>query len=491
MEFTLKQADIAQYETQCVVLAGFSDAPLSGSAAVLNEAAGGKLQTLIDSGDIATGAGKTSLVHGLEGLAAQRLLFVGLGKKAELLDAGFNNACHCAGALLRDHPTSVALSCLHEADVPGRDTTWRLRQSALAVANANYRYTTTKKPKQDMHEPLAMLELLAASELQPALDQASAMNAGFNRTRQLGNLPPNICNPAFLAEQAQEIVAAYDRCSVEILETAAMEELGMQALLGVARGSRNDPRLIIMKYQGAAEKEKPVVFVGKGITFDTGGISLKPGENMDQMKYDMCGGASVMGAFESCARLQLPINLISIVAAVENMPDGDAYRPGDVITSMSGQTIEVLNTDAEGRMILCDALTYSARFDPDVLIDVATLTGACVVALGHPASGLMSKHDELARQLIRAGNECVDRAWRLPLWDDYQKQLDTPFGDMKNVGGMPAGSITAGCFLSRFTKDINWAHIDIAGSAWKWATQEGATGRPTGLLTQFLISRAG
>jgi len=489
MEFALRQANIAECDTQCVVLAGFSDAALSGSAAAIDDAASGRLQAMIDSGDIATGAGKTTLVHGVAGVAAQRLLFVGLGKKEDFTDAGFHAACHAAGAFLRDHSTGAAVSCLHETPAKSRDTAWCVRQSALAIANANYRYTSTKKPKAGTHDPLAVLELLAGSEMQAQLDQANAMHSGFSRARQLGNLPPNICNPAYLAEQAEEIAAAHDHCSVEILETPAMEELGMQALLSVARGSRNEPRFIVLKYRGAAEADKPVVLVGKGITFDTGGISLKPGENMDQMKYDMCGAASVIGAFEACATMQLPINLVSIVAAVENMPDGDAYRPGDVITSMSGQTIEVLNTDAEGRMILCDALTYSARFEPQAVIDVATLTGACVVALGHHASGLMSKHDDLARELIRAGNECVDRAWRLPLWDDYQSQLDTPFADMKNVGGMPAGSVTAGCFLSRFTKGVNWAHIDVAGSAWKWATQEGATGRPTGLLTQFLISR--
>ena len=490
MDFALRQVNIAECDTQCLVLAGYSDTQLTSSAAEINAATEGQLQSLIDAGDIATASGKTTLIHGLAGIAATRLLFVGMGKSAELSDSGFNSACQAAGKFLREHSTRSAVSCLHELKPAGRDAGWCVRQSALAIANANYRYTTTKKPKPDSNEPLERLDVLAGAELQAQLDEASAMNTGFDRARQLGNLPPNICTPAFLAEQAGEIAAAYNNCSVEILETAAMEALGMQALLAVARGSRNNPRLIVLQYRGGNEADKPVVFVGKGITFDTGGISLKPGENMDQMKYDMCGAASVIGAFEACAQLQLPINLVTIVAAVENMPDGDAYRPGDVITSMSGQTIEVLNTDAEGRMILCDSLTYSAKFEPEVLVDVATLTGACVVALGHHASGLMSKHDDLARDLIRAGNECVDRAWRLPLWDDYQSQLDTPFADMKNVGGMPAGSVTAGCFLSRFARDVNWAHIDIAGSAWKWATQEGATGRPTGLLTQYLINRS-
>ncbi|NNJ77634.1 MAG: leucyl aminopeptidase, partial [Xanthomonadales bacterium] len=296
---------------------------------------------------------------------------------------------------------------------------------------------------------------------------------------------------AYLAQEAAAIAKAHDRVELEILEESRMAELGVDALLGVSRGSAHDARLIVLHYRGADENEKPVALVGKGITFDSGGLSLKSGENMMQMKYDMCGAAGVIGAFVACAKLGLNINVVCIVAAVENMPDGDAYRPGDVLTSMSGKTIEVLNTDAEGRLVLCDALTYSERFEPRFVIDVATLTGACVVALGHHASGLMSNDDELADALLAAGDTIVDRAWRLPLWDEYQTQLDTPFADMKNVGGMSAGVLTAGCFLSRFAEDLRWAHLDVAGSAWKWGGNDGASGRPVGLLTQFLADQAG
>jgi leucyl aminopeptidase len=270
-----------------------------------------------------------------------------------------------------------------------------------------------------------------------------------------------------------------------------MAELGMDALLAVSRGSANPAKLIILKYSGTAEDERPVVLVGKGITFDSGGLSLKSGENMMQMKYDMCGAAGVMGAFVSCARLQPPINVVCIVAAVENMPDGNACRPGDVLTSMSGKTIEVLNTDAEGRLILCDALTYCEKFDPRVVIDVATLTGACVVALGHHATGLISNNDELAANLLAAGDAIVDRAWRLPLWEEYQAQIASPVAAMQHVGGMAGGVLTAGCFLSRFMEDRSWAHLDNAGSAWKWGSEDGATGRPAGLLTQYLLDQAG
>lgn len=493
MKTAIKTSISYRTQTPCLILGVYSDQAYSGSTAAVNEACNGLLEKMRESGDILTAVGKTALIHQLEGVDAERILVVGLGKSKELDGAKYTTACHAAGKHLRDLPVETASSSLHEADVQSQSQDWCLRQSIIAIGNANYLYTITKKPKEDAPNPLKLLELICADEKSStvtAKQQADAILVGYTRARSLGDLPPNICNPVYLAAQATEIAERYKNCTTEALNPVQMEELGMNALLGVARGSRNPPRLIILRYTGADKAEKPVVLVGKGITFDTGGISLKPGENMDQMKYDMCGAAGVIGTFEACAHMQLPINLITIVAAAENMPDGDAYRPGDVITSMSGQTIEVLNTDAEGRMVLCDALTYAKRFEPAALIDVATLTGACVVALGHHASGLMSKSDELVTELVAAGNQIVDRAWRLPLWDEYQAQLDTPFADMKNIGGMPAGSVTAGCFLSRFAKDENWAHIDIAGSAWKWGTQEGATGRPVGLLSQYLIDHS-
>jgi leucyl aminopeptidase len=370
------------------------------------------------------------------------------------------------------------------------DNNWRLRQAAVSIDWSNYRYTATKAPKDSDNKPLTRITFSGNKEMQAALDEARGMAKGYLRSRELGNLPPNICNPAYLATQASGIADDYENVSVEILGADEMARLKMSALLAVGQGSVNGPRLIILKYQGKDETSQPIVLVGKGITFDSGGISLKPGPGMEQMKFDMGGAASVIGAFEACAEMQLPINLVCIVAAAENMPDGKAYRPGDVLTSMSGKTIEVLNTDAEGRLVLCDALTYSQRFNPVALIDVATLTGACVVALGHHASAIMSKHDDLVEELLKAGQGAVDRGWRLPLWDDYQIQIKSIFADMKNVGGMPAGSITAGCFLSRFTEDQRWAHIDCAGSTWKWGVDEGSTGRPVGLLSQFLIDQA-
>jgi leucyl aminopeptidase len=321
---------------------------------------------------------------------------------------------------------------------------------------------------------------------------AAGISAGVGLCRDLGDLPPNVCNPPYLAEVAQKMANEHGGLAAEILEEDQMAKLGMNALLAVGQGSASPSKLIHLRWRGGSEGEAPLALVGKGVTFDTGGISIKPGALMEQMKFDMCGAATALGVMKTVATLKLKINLDIVVAAVENMPDGKSYRPGDVITSMSGQTIEVHNTDAEGRMILADALTWTGQnVKPKAMVDIATLTGACVVALGHHASGIMTPDDGLAEELLGAGLEAADRGWRLPLWDEYQEQLDSPFADMKNVGGMPAGSITAGCFLSRFTKDQRWAHIDIAGSAWVWGQAVSASGRPVGLLVQWVANQAG
>ena len=490
MKFSLSNEAPHTIETPCLVIGVVEDQALSGAARQIDEATGGAIRSKVESGDIDDARGFATLLHGLDGVAAERILVMGFGTADKLDRARFERTCMDAGKFLRDHPVKQGHFCLADIEVDGLDRNWRLRQEALAVDRGNYLYSATKRHREHAPVPLEAASFQGDEAAAQALEQARCMALGFRRARELGNLPPNICTPLYLAGQAEEIAARYDQAQVEILDEEAMAALGMNALLGVARGSAHPPRLIVLKYAGADESTPPVVLVGKGITFDTGGISLKPAEHMDQMKFDMCGAASVIGAFEACAELGLPLNLVCIVAAAENMPDGKAYRPGDVLTSMSGQTIEILNTDAEGRLLLCDALTYAERYAPVATIDVATLTGACVVALGHHASGLMSKHDDLAQELLDAGNQTVDRAWRLPLWEDYQSQLKTPFADMKNVGGMPAGSVTAGCFLSRFTRNQRWAHLDIAGSAWKWGQTEGATGRPVGLLTQYLINQA-
>jgi leucyl aminopeptidase len=490
MNFSLFSDSLPSIESECIVIGVTEEGILSASTKALDQASDGAISTLLERGDIRRAMGKTTLLHGLKGVTAARILVTGLGKLKKLTQPRFDRACLAAGKTLRDHAVTSCHVCLHDVEFGDTSTNWRLRQAGLAIYRSNYLYTTTKPLKDDSPVPLKTAAFQGDASMLPSVRQAEALGLGFAKSQQLGDLPPNICNPAYLAQEARTIAGHYANVELEILEEDDMAELGMDALLGVSRGSSNSAKLIILKFNGGQEDEQPVAMVGKGITFDSGGLSLKSGENMMQMKYDMCGAAGVMGAFLACAKLQLSVNLVCIVAAVENMPDGNAYRPGDVLTSMSGKTIEVLNTDAEGRLILCDALTYSERFNPRVIIDTATLTGACVIALGHHASGLMSNCDELANDLLAAGDEIVDRAWRLPLWEDYQSQLDTPFADMKNVGGPSAGVLTAACFLSRFAEDHNWAHLDIAGSAWKWGSDDGATGRPVGLLTQYLINQA-
>jgi leucyl aminopeptidase len=324
-----------------------------------------------------------------------------------------------------------------------------------------------------------------------AISHGLSIAAGIEVCKNVANMPPNICNPAYLAEQATRLAEDYPEIDIEVLGEAEMQALGMNSYLAVSRGSANEAKMSIIHYKSPqAKNSHPIVLVGKGLTFDSGGISLKPGEGMDEMKYDMGGAAGVLGTMKALAELKLPLNVIGVLAGCENMPDANAYRPGDIVTTMNGLTVEVLNTDAEGRLVLCDALTYVERFEPEVVVDIATLTGACVIALGKHASGLMSPHNPLAHELLNASEQSGDRAWRLPLWDEYQEQLESPFADLANIGGRPAGAITAGCFLSRFTKKYHWAHLDVAGTAWRSGKDKGSTGRPVPMLTQFLLNRA-
>jgi len=490
MKLCLKSAPPETFATPCIVVGVTEDGPFAPATAAIDQASGGAITRMIASKDISAATGKTTLLHALKGIAAERVLVVGFGKLKKLTGSSFDRACLAAGKVLRNHPLKSCHVCVHEVEFEGRDFSWRLRQAALAIHRANYLYTATKKLQDDAPVPLELASFQADDTYQSQIDRASGIGRGYDKARELGDLPPNICTPAYLVQEAREIAREFDSVALEILDEDEMARLGMNALLGVSRGSTNPAYLIVLKYSGGSSGQQPVLLVGKGITFDSGGLSLKSPDNMTQMKYDICGAASVMGAFLTCVSLGLKVNVVAVMAAAENMPDGNALRPGDVVASMSGKTIEVLNTDAEGRLVLCDALTYSERFKPLVVIDVATLTGACVVALGHHASGLISNDDVLANALLAAGEDIVDRAWRMPLWDDYQTQLDSPFADMQNIGGMSGGMITAGCFLSRYTESMRWAHLDTAGSAWKWNEKEGATGRPVGLLSRYLMAVA-
>ena len=480
--------------TPCVVVGLHEGGEPAGAAARVDEKSAGAIRRLVGSGDATGKAGSSMLLFGLPGVAAPRVLVVGLGEQKKFDAAAFHRAANEAARALRNLPIDAAVSYLTGLEVPDRDLAWKLRIAALAADQQAYRYTATFKPKDAPKKPALERIAFAAPAHDAAgaraLAEAGAIANGVRFARDLGNLPPNICNPAWIAAQAKTIADAHAGVTLEVLEREDMRKLGMGSLLGVAQGSAHPPKLIVLRWQGGAGDAKPYALVGKGITFDTGGISLKPGPGMEEMKFDMCGAAGVLGAFLAAVELKLALNLVCVVPAVENMPDGNAYRPSDILTSMSGLTIEVLNTDAEGRLILCDALTYVQTFDPAVIIDAATLTGACVVALGKHASGLMSKDDELAAQLLAAGTVTHDRAWRLPLWDDYQAQLESGFADVANIGGKYGGAITAGCFLSRFTNGRRWAHLDIAGTAWDEGRKGLATGRPVALLTQYLIDRS-
>ena len=486
LEFTLNHEAPAQAGVDCIVVGAYADKSLTAAAQAVDAASGGKLSALVQRGDIGGKTGKTTLLHDLPGVTAPRVLVVGLGEAAKFGVPQYLKAAGDAARALKVGPVRSALFTLSDVDVKDRDAAWKIRQAVIAVDHACYRYTATLGKKKADDAGLAQLAIRGDDA--QALAQGVAIAAGVQFTRELGNLPPNICTPAYLAEQSQTF-AADNGAECEVLEEAQMEALGMGSLLAVARGSVNRPRLIVLKWNGAAADAKPYVLVGKGITFDTGGVNLKTQGGIEEMKYDMLGAGSVLGTFVATVKMKLPVNLVVVVPAVENAIDGNAYRPSDVITSMSGKTIEVGNTDAEGRLILCDALTYVERFKPEALVDVATLTGACIVALGRYASGLMSKHDDLSNELLGAGETVFDRAWRLPLWDEYQTQLESSFADVYNIGGRWAGAITAGCFLARFTEGQRWAHLDIAGVANDEGKRGMATGRPVGLLSQWLLDR--
>ena len=493
MQFSTKRGAPEMRATPCIAVGVYAGRKLSAAANALDRAAQGALQEVLRRGDMDGKSGTTLLMYRVPGVAAERVLLVGLGEEADLREREYREATRAAVKAAQETGAGVLTLCFGELKAGRRDAAWKARQAALVAAECAYRFDSMKSKKSEPR-PLARVELLTtardASAAARGLSQGQAIGAGVSLAKDLGNLPGNVCTPAYLAEQARKLGKEW-KLEVEVLERKEMEKLGMGSLLSVAQGSRQPPKLIVLNYAGGQKKAKPLVLVGKGITFDSGGISLKPGPEMDEMKFDMCGAASVLGALRACAELKLKINVVGIIPASENLPDGAASKPGDIVTSMSGQTIEILNTDAEGRLILCDALTYAERFEPEAVVDIATLTGACVIALGHVASGLYSNKESLARELLAAGDEAHDRAWHMPLWDDYQEQLKSNFADMANIGGRPAGSVTAACFLSRFTKKFDWAHLDIAGTAWKSGKDKGSTGRPVPLLVSFLMKRAG
>jgi leucyl aminopeptidase len=499
MDFSIKPIDaknpIAGIKTGCIAVAVFENKKLSQGAETLDKK--GQITAALKSGDISGKPGSTLLLRGVDGIAAERVLLVGLGNQESIGEKDFTAAAQSIARTLSSLGTTDAVVALPFDGVKARDTAWAVRAGVLAARDNAYRFDQMKSKKEPQPNGVRKIAFAvpaaAAGAAKEAVAQAVALANGMDLTKDLGNLPGNVCTPTYLADTAKKLAKEF-KLEVEVLDRKQMQALKMGSFLSVTNGSDEPPKFIVLKHMGGKAKEAPTVLVGKGITFDSGGISLKPGSGMDEMKYDMGGAASVLGTIRAIAELKLKLNVIGVIPSCENMPSGRATKPGDVITSMSGQTIEVLNTDAEGRLILCDALTYVERFKPAAVVDVATLTGACITALGHHKSGLFTRHDDahdaLAEELLAAGKAAGDTAWRMPIEDSYHEQLKSNFADMANIGGPAAGSITAACFLERYTKKYTWAHLDIAGTAWKSGAAKGSTGRPVPLLTTFLINRA-
>ena len=495
MEYFTTTSKASRRAADCVVVGVYERGKLGAGAADIDAASKGEIRRQIKSGDVSGRLGRSAVLTNVPGVRAGRVVVVGLGKSGELGVAQFRRAMAAAVQSVSRSKSKEILSYLTLEDVAGSDAYYLARHTVQAIGDGLYRFDEMKSGRRKGGMPLRKVGLATSKRSDAArsmrgAEHGDAIVMGMSLAKDLGNLPPNVCTPAYLARTAQRLAGKYRKLTARIINETEMKRLGMHSLLSVTAGTREPAKLIVMQYKGVA-RGQPVVLVGKGVTFDSGGISLKPGPAMDEMKFDMCGAASVIGVMATVAALKLPINVNVVVPAVENLPGGRATKPGDIVTSMSGQTIEILNTDAEGRLILCDALTYCRRFKPAAIIDVATLTGACVVALGHHHTAVMSNNDELAANLIAAGRNADDRAWQLPLGEDYAQQLKSNFADMANVGGRDAGAITAGCFLAKFTDGMDWAHLDIAGTAWKSGQKKGATGRPVPMLSEWLLARCG
>ena len=480
--------------SSCIVVGIHSGLKLSESAAQLDQISSGALKKILSKGDLSGDTGDTLLLYGLPGIKAERILLIGCGERSKLNADAFQKINRAVASALQKSGATNAISTLAELKVGRADVRWKIRQSVLSIEDMLYEYSTTKSKSKKQKKPLATFNFLVSTKkdlmaAKKGINEGIAIASGIKIAKDLGNLPGNICVPSYIANKTKSINQKTKSIKTKIYAESAIKKLKMGAFLSVSQGSKEPARLIVIEYKGH-QKDKPYVLVGKGITFDTGGISIKPSSTMDEMKFDMCGAASVIGAIHAAAKLKLPINIVGIIASAENMPGSQASKPGDIVKTMSGKTVEILNTDAEGRLVLCDALTYAERYKPKAVIDIATLTGSVLVALGKVASGLLSNHESLAHKLLIAGKRSHDRTWQLPLWEEYQSELDSNFADIANIGGRYAGTITAACFLSRFTEKYNWAHIDIAGVAWKTGKEKGATGRPVSMLVHFLMKEA-
>ncbi len=491
LQFSIKTGSPESLRCDCIVAGVFDHRKLSASARILDKASGGLISNALKSGDMDGRSGSTLLLRDLPDIAASRVLLVGMGKQEDLSEKSYRDAIAAAVKAVSNTASTNAVITLNELKVGKRHSGWTTAQAAIVTGEALYRFDRMKSKQEGQIGKLNRINFIATDAAAKGLKQGLAIAHGMTLARDLGNTPSNVCTPTYLGKKAKELAKTYGfKCKV--MDKAACEKLGMGSFLSVAKGSDKPPMFIELHHNGGKKGDKPVVLVGKAITFDAGGISLKPPGDMDEMNYDMSGGGAVLGAFRAIGELGLKLNVVGLVPSCENLPDAHANKPGDIVTSMSGQTIEILNTDAEGRLILCDALTYAERFKPAAVVDLATLTGACVIALGSHPSALYANDEKLAQSLEKAADNAWDRVWRMPLWDEYQEQLKSNLADMANIGGRAGGSITAACFLSRFAKNYSWAHLDIAGTAYRSGRdKKGSTGRPVPLLVQFLIEWEG
>jgi leucyl aminopeptidase len=494
MQFQVVKAGSARQRTACAIVGIHEKASLSEAARRVDRAAGGAVSRLLRRGDFTGKGTEVFPITALRRGPAERILLVGLGPKSSFGRKAYRRAVFAATQWLAKTGCANAVSWLAADPVPGLDAYYAVRHAVESVSNALYRVNDLKSGKKPPLPKLARLGIVVADAEADAaargLRHGSGIAAGMARMKDLANLPGNVCTPSYLAEAARALAKEHKSVRAQVLDEGEIRKLGMGSFLSVTRGSDEPARLIVLEYRGGAKDEAPVALVGKGITFDTGGISLKQPPGMDEMKFDMSGAASVFGAFKAIATIGAPLNVVGIIPTCENMPSGRATKPGDIVTSMAGKTIEVLNTDAEGRLILCDAITYSRRFKPRAVVDIATLTGACVIALGAHYCGLFSPDDKLAAAIAAAGERADDRAWRLPVAEEYSELLKSNFADMANVAGREGGAITAACFLWKFADGLSWAHLDIAGSAYLTGSHKGSTGRPVPLLVDWLLHKA-
>jgi len=496
MKYGTRTGNSAKARTQCAIVGVYENGQLSPSARVLDKASKGYLRKILKREDISGKTHQTLLLHDVPNVGAKRVLLVGLGNEKSMTSAKYADIARTVIRKIKATSSRTNLCCLLEVDVPDRSIGWKTQKIIESFEAGLYSFTKMKGKPPVNTDSIESVDLLLDDKSEretilSAIAVGSALTAGISSAKTLGNLPGNICTPTYLADQAKQLANDYSSITTKVIEEKEIEKLGMGAFMSVTRGSVQPGKLIVITYKGGEAKEAPHVLVGKGITFDTGGISLKPVAGMQDMIWDMCGAASVFGTMVAIAEQELAMNVVGVIAAAENMPSGNASRPGDIVKTMSGQTVEILNTDSEGRLVLCDALTYIDQFNPKTVIDVATLTGACVIALGRHASAMYANDDGVAADLTKAGEDSLDRVWRMPLWEDYQAQINSTFADIANSGGREAGSITAACFLARFTKKYRWAHLDVAGTAFKGSgPSKGSTGRPVSLLFEYLNNLA-